>query len=394
MVNVNRRRNLESALILPLALLLGAAGCSKDEATAAKAQGPRPVAVRVAPVERGQLTVSSEFTGELFADAVDIAPRLSGRLVEVKVRLGDKVEKGQVVARLDDADLSHQLQEARAALLTAEANGKRAEAHLELARTELARKAPLAKDELVSAQELSEIQARVSSIEAEVSAAKAQAAQARARMGLLEEQRKDMRLVAPFDGTVAERRLDPGAAVGPSTPIVRLVAAGPARVRFRVPERGLASVRPGQTIRLRTAATGDTSFEGTVERIGSEVSRTDRAVQVEGVLSSEDPLLLPGMYATVTVQERTLEDALLVPSAALLKRTIGDQEVSGVFVAADAKADWRVVEILGRQEARTAVSGALEPGVEVLTLGHDELAAGSPIKVVKDQAQGAIGSGR
>ncbi|MGA9523919.1 MAG: efflux RND transporter periplasmic adaptor subunit, partial [Myxococcaceae bacterium] len=217
------RRNVESVLIAAASLLLAASGCSKDDAAAAqaKARGPRPVAVRVAPVERGQLSVLSEHPGELFADAVDIAPRLSGRLVEVKVRLGDSVEKGQVVARLDDADLSHQLQEARAALLTAEANGKRAEANLELARTELARKAPLAKDELVSAQELSEIQARVASIEAEVAAAKAQEAQARARMGLLEEQRKDMRLVAPFDGTVAERRLDPGATVGPSTPVLR-----------------------------------------------------------------------------------------------------------------------------------------------------------------------------
>ncbi len=386
MVNLIRR-NLESVLLLTATLLLAASSCSKDEAAIAqaKARGPRPVAVRVAPVERGQLSVLSEYPGELFADAVDIAPRLSGRLVEVKVRLGDSVEKGQVVARLDDADLTHQLQEAHAARLTAAANGKRAEANLELARTELGRKAPLAKDELVSAQELSELQARVASVEAEVAAARAQGAQARARMGLLEEQRRDMRLVAPFDGTVAERRLDPGAAVGPSTPVVRLVAAGPARVRFRVPERGLATVRAGQAIRIRTAATGNTSFDGMIERIGSEVSRTDRAVQVEGVLAAENPLLLPGMYAQVQVQEQTLEDALLVPSAALLSRTIGDEEVSGVFVAAGEKADWRVVEVLGRQEGSTAVAGALEAGAEVLTLGHDELSAGSVIRVVREQ---------
>lgn len=383
---------------LPLALLaLGLlalpllGGCNRTAPQAARPSGPRPTAVRAEPVRRGPLTIVSEHPGELFAEAVDVAPRVQGTLLSLHVGLGDRVKKGALLARLDDAQLVHQLAEARSTLALSEANTRRAQANLELGRTELARKAPLAKEQLVSAQEISEIEARIASLQAEVAAAEASAAQARARIGLLEEQRRELRLVAPFDAVVAERKLDPGATVGPGTPILRLVASGPPRVRFRVPEQSLAVVREDLPLRVRTAATGAQSFEGKVERVGGEVSRTDRLVQVEGVLNDEVPALKPGMYARVELSERTFEDVLLVPTTALLQRFSGYVEQSGVFVADGDRARWRAVEVLGQKGGLAAVEGELDVGAAVLTLGHEDLAPDSLIRVATEANEESAG---
>ena len=216
------------------------------------------------------------------------------------------------------------------------------------------------------------------------------AAQARARMGLLRKQVSDTRIVAPFAGTISERRLEPGAAVGPNTPVVRLVAEGPLQVRFRVPERDLSVLKPGQPIRVRTAATGTARHEGEVIRMGTEVSRTDRAVQVEGVLDEEKPALLAGMFATVELQERKLENELLVPAAAVLERNEGGEQTVGVFIAQDGAAQWRAVEVLGSRGGQSAVKGeGLAQGQKVLTLGHEELSSGAPIRVVTQGQEGA-----
>jgi membrane fusion protein (multidrug efflux system) len=367
--------------VTALGALCGACGDKKEE----RPRGPRPVAVRAEAVAVGDLTRSTEHPGELFAEAVDVSPRLSGTLVEVPVRLGDRVEKGDLLARIDDAELSHQLREAQAATAAAEANARRAEAQLALARTELQRKAPLAEDQLVSAQEMSELQSRVASLEADAAAATAQAQQSRARAKLFQEQRSHTRLVAPFDGIVAERRLDPGATVGPTTPILRLVSAGLLRVRFRLPEQALAQVQPGLPLRVFTAATKERGFPGKVERVGGEVSRADRSIQVEGVLTEEVPVLKPGMYARVGLSEERLEDVLLVPSEAIVSRLFGREERTAVFVAESERARLVPVAVLGREGDRTAVRGALGAGAPVLTLGHEELSDGSPIRVVESE---------
>ncbi len=365
------------------------AGCAEGEASATRARAPRAVAVRAAPVEKGDLSLRERFTGELWAEAADLAPRVTGRVVEVRVRLGDHVDKGTLLARLDDGELAPQLQEAKAAILAALANEERAKASLAAARAELDRKAPLADDKLISAQELAELNARVLSLEADVAASKAQAAQARARVGVVEEQLRHTRLLAPFDGVVAARLLDPGATASPATPILRVVADGPPRIRARAPERALAVLRPGLELRVSTAATGDQTFPGVLERIGGEVSREDRSVQIEGVLKEESPLLLPGMYATLEVRVRELHDVLRVPSVALLKRSIDGAEGAGVFVADDGKAVWRSVSVLGHTGDLVAVSGDLQAGERVLTLGHEELAAGGLIRVVESASAAA-----
>ncbi len=375
------------AMAVAGALVLRSRATPED--AGAGAGGPRgeraPAPVRAAPVITRDVTVRARYTGELDADAAEIAARTAGLLEEVRVRIGDQVSEGDVLARVDATQARRQVAEARAQVQAAAASERRARAGLGAATAELERTEPLLADRLVSPQEVDALRSRVESVSAEADAARAQADQAQARIALLNEQIADARLTAPFDGAVAERYLDPGAVVSPGTKVLRLVQSGALRVRFRVPERDVGRVQPGLAFEVSTQATGDRRFSGQVTRVSAEVSREDRTVAVEGVLDETISDLRPGMYAEVSVSLGTLEDALAVPGSALVER-LGDDGATrtGVFVVTDTSARFVPVSVRGRAGEVVAVEG-LGAGMQVVTLGQAQLRDGAPVNVVAEE---------
>ena len=236
----------------------------------------------------------------------------------------------------------------------------------------------------MSDQELTALRSQVKVLEAEIGAAKAQKASAQARVSLYREQITDARLVAPFDGAISERFLDPGSSVQPNIPILRLVRRGPLRVRFRVPERDLRHLRTGSELRVTTQATGAREFSGELERVSAEVSRTDRTLAAEGLLAAEHEVLRPGMYAHVKLTFGTLEEATLVPSSAVFERIVDSSTPeTAVFVVEDGKAHRRAVNVVGRHEDRSAVEG-IPVGAVVVSFGHEAVRDGGPVRVAQE----------
>lgn len=356
----------------------------------------RPTPVRATLAERGDLTVRRQLPGELVGEAAALSPRVAGRLEAVRVRPGDRVEAGETVAVIDAAELVRERQEQAEQVRVVEANLRRAEARLAEARSRLRRAGQLAGDDLISEQELEGFEAQVETTRAEVAAVEAQIEQARARGSRLDEQLAETRVRAPFAGTVAQRFLDPGAVVQPGTPIVRVVDEGTLLVQFRAPERLLGQLVAGAPFTVATQATGERTFRGTVVRIAGEVARSDRTVLVEGELTQRDEVLRPGMYADVRVELEEIPDAVLVPGVAVVERLVGGEVRQGVFaVAGDGPAGeavWRPIRVLELEGEVAAVTGDLEPGERVLTLGHEELADGSPVVVVEGPGSEAPGA--
>lgn len=356
-------------------------GCGEVAADGQAASAPRATPVAAARIERDNVALHGTYVGELQSDAADLAPGLAGRLESVAVRIGDEVEAGQVLAKVDDRALRQQLAEARAQVRVAQATVERARVDAELAARELARLEPLAAKELVSARDVDAQRGRVTGLQADIGIASARVDEARARVGRLEEQIRDATLVAPFDGVVAQRFLDPGGMVQPGTVVLRVVEGGPLRVRFRVPEHEVAGLVTGLSLTVTTGGTA-AAFEGHVARISGEVSRGDRAVVVEGVLSEAERRLRPGMFARVRVERQVLEAALVVPGAAVLHRTDAEgAQASGVLVVDDDVARWIPVDVLGRTSRKVAIAGDLEEGQQVLVLGHESLRDGAPVRV-------------
>ncbi len=356
------------------------------------------VPVRAVAAERGDLSVRSAYSGELVGEVSDISPQVSGLLVDVPARIGQRVAAGEVLAVIEDVDLRAQLQEARGQLGVAEANRDRAAAELVGIEADHQRALELYGQGLLSEQEQQQVTAQHATTKANLAAAEAQVRQSAAREALLAEQFANTRVRAPFDATVSDRYLDRGALVQPATPVLRLVEEAPLLVQFRVPERDLSAVQAGASFHVATEATGARRFAGAVRRVAGEVRRNDRTVLVEGELAETDDLLLPGMYADVSVSLRDLDDVVIVPGAALLDRVGMDGARStGVLVPVDGQARWRPVIVAGRSGELSAIDdGPVQAGELVLTLGHDQLGDGAPVRVVRHDAgtspTGAAGS--
>jgi RND family efflux transporter MFP subunit len=290
------------------------------------------------------------------------------------------VKQGQVLARIDAAQTQRQISEAEAQVRSAEASKQRAKAAREGARIELDRGQKLVREKVMSQQELDALESRVRVLTAEEDAADAQRGQARARVSVLQQQARETKLLAPFDGAVAERFLDAGSLVTPGVKVLRVVRSGPLRVRFRAPERDLGRIKKGMPVEITVQATAEKRFLGKVTRISAEVSRTDRSSAVEAELDAEHEVLRAGMYAEVFLTLGKLDDAVVVPSAALTERDVENGREPGVYVVRDRVAHFHTVKILGSSGELTAVEG-IALGDQVVTLGHDSLRDGSTIRL-------------
>jgi RND family efflux transporter MFP subunit len=201
---------------------------------------------------------SAGFVGVVLAgESVDIESRSEGRIDEVLVKPGDRVLRGAPIARLDVRAMTQQLAIARAAL---------AGASHRYARRRLAGRV----SEAVTAEELD--------------TARLEVAQERAKVAILTEASKEAMLPAPFEGTVAERYLSAGALAGPGRPIVRLLGAGPPRVRFAVPEEDATAVSVGAPI---TVEVGQSQVRGAISDLNPEVDVS--AGMLYGTAMLEDP---------------------------------------------------------------------------------------------------------
>jgi RND family efflux transporter MFP subunit len=204
------------------------------------------------------------FVGLVLAgESVDIEPRSEGRIEEVLVKPGDRVLRGAPIARLDVRAMVQELAIARAAL---------AGASHRYARRRLAGRV----SEAVTAEELD--------------TARLEVAQERAKVAILAQATREAMVPAPFEGTVAERYLSAGALAGPGRPIVRLVGAGPPRVRFAVPEKDAAALAVGATI---TVEVGRSRVAGAISDLNAEVDVSAGMLYGTAMLYDPAPETLP-----------------------------------------------------------------------------------------------------
>jgi RND family efflux transporter MFP subunit len=364
---------------------------SDEDAQARRAGGPRATPVAVGVVERGSITERGRYPGELDADAADVAAFYGGRLVAVRVRVGDTVKQGDVVAELDPVDAREQIAQAQAQASAAEAEQRRVAVELEAAAVDLKRLEALQKDQLISGREVDTQRAKTEALRATLTSARASGASARAGVRLLQKRVVESVVRAPFAGRIAGRYVDPGAIVAAGTRLVRVVAVAPLRVRFEVPEHEVAGLSRGAALRVVTGTRGgpaadpSTGAAATVSGVASEVSRDRRVATVEALIDAPPQGWLPGMYAEAIVDRRTIAQATIVPAVSILSRLQPSGAVAtGVFVVDGGVARWTPVTLVVRDGQRAAVEApGLPPGARVLVTGHVDLADGSRVAIVE-----------
>lgn len=288
-----------------------------------------------------------------------ISAEAGGRVVEV-AELGAHVNVGSVVAGFDDRVLKSQLEAAESAYDLAEDTFRRQKA--------------LYEDSVISALEYENVRSR-----------RDQAAAA------LEQARKmfaDTRLTSPISGRVEERFVEKGELVTSGSPVVRIVDTRRVKIRSGVPERYAAEITEGARAWVRLPAAG-TEIESRLTFVGRVVEAKSRTFPVEVELENPSAHLKPEMIVDVSIERRSLEDALVIPQAALVRDDLG----TGLYVI-ERDGDQRVAV---RRSAGTGPSFdgmvVIESGVyggeEVVIVGQSNLTDGNPVEIVSRLESGS-----
>ena len=346
--------------LLALTLLKLVLACHKEEAKETAAA----VSVRVERVARGNVADVALATGALEAPPgmdVRLAPITAGRLAQVLVAEGDKVRKGQVLARLDVQPLRDLVVQAEAQL--AQARAQDSNAAIRLTRASQAFAAGVA-----AGQEVDDARLQSDSAKANIRTAEATLSTASNQLA-----RGELR--APFDGVVARLLAPAGEPVDPGKPVVEVARVEVLELRAPVAPGLAMRLRPGQAASLSIDASPGSDFPATVLAVAPVLDPQSGAALVRLRVPNPQGRLKIGSLARARITLDTHQGALQVPKSALL----GGEAGPAVEVVLAGKAK-RVSVKLGYQDGEVAevIEGVTE-GQEVISQGAYALPDGTPV---------------
>ncbi|WP_025323356.1 efflux RND transporter periplasmic adaptor subunit [Deferrisoma camini] len=328
---------------------------------------PVPV-VEVVSVRSGRVARVRHVTGTVVAaEEARVAPMIMARLLEVRVREGESVHKGQVLAVLDARELEDAVAQAGAGLSAARGAVAAAQAAWEAQRSTTERDRVLHEAGAISDEQWERSQTALRSAAARLETARAELRRAEKRRDQARIRRGYARLEAPFDGVVAARWADPGDLAVPGKPILAVARSGNLRVRAQLPVEDLAVLSVGQRV---TVGTGAGTVAARVSRIVPTAGPSGLAV-FEADLPKAPKTFLPGASVSVDV---TLAGArgLVVPLDALLDGERGTWvfvvEPAGPGPAGTRRGTIRAarVDVVQRSADRAVVDGPLAEGDRVV----------------------------
>ncbi|WP_294610910.1 efflux RND transporter periplasmic adaptor subunit [uncultured Roseovarius sp.] len=313
------------------------------------ASGARPVTVELARAETRLLQQTIEAVGTTRAlQSIEIVPEVDGRLIELAIEPGAKVEKGDILARLDDTIERADLVEAEAVLTEQ--------------RQTVERIRQLRLTNAVSQASQEEATARLAEATAEVE---------RARRRLA-----DRIISAPFAGVVGLTNYDVGARVSEGQVLTRLDDLSEVEVEFSLPETLFAQIERGQKLTARSAAFPGREFTGTIDAVDNRIDPLSRAFRTRALIPNPDSTLPAGMFLSLKLVLSETEE-FVVPEEAIIFQAAETY----VFVNENGKAARRVVVTGQRLDGAIAVTSGLSSGEEVIIRGLQRVRPGSDLKI-------------
>jgi RND family efflux transporter MFP subunit len=398
----------------------------------------KAIPVEVAPVRLGTIAKEIKFTGSIAADTeVQVYPKITATIEEMKVDSGDSIKKGDVIALLESEELQAQVAQAEAAMAVVQAQrmqmevGARPEelaqaedlvakarANLKDAESNYGRMKALYQQGTIARRQFEAAELAYTVAKAELNSAlerrgmlregatreerealTAQVSQARAALDLARIRLSYAKISSPIDGTVSERFFDPGNLAVLTKPLVTIVQMDTVRVIVYFPEGLIRYMEPGIVAQLTVAAYPDEVFSGRIDKVSPTLNPDTRMFSAEIRVPNKGGLLRPGMFTKVTLFVDPHPDALLVPKEAVLSREeYWENSGSGkggvarnnyLFVVENGRARIRTV-LLGHESGTAVeVTEGLNRGEQVVTLGLDRLTDGDRVTVIKPEGGGA-----
>ncbi len=350
---------------------------TKDSGNGSNRFARPPVAVEVDSVRYGPIQETETFTGTVTPIYQYIlAPKVSGRVVQIKKRIGDWVKKGEVVARIDDSEYQQAVREAEANLKIAQASLREANSQFALAKQDLERVQSLQEKGIASPAELDAAQTNFTAQKSRLELANAQVEQREAALKSANIRLGYTVLTITEPGFIGERYVDEGSLLAPNAPVVSVIGIDTVIVQTTVIERIYGRIQVGQSADVRVDAFPDKHFFGKVARIAPMLQEASRVAKMEVEVANDSLALKPGMFTKLSVVLAQKDSAQVVPTQALVNRA-GE---NGIFTIADSGAVARYfpVQIGIAAPEKTEILSPPLHGL-VVTLGQHLLDDGSPV---------------
>lgn len=327
-------------------------------ATAGSAGTGGPVAVEVGRVALARIEDDAQAVGSLRSrQGVMLRPEVSGRIARLGFGDGQRVKRGQLLVQLDDTLQRAQLQQVQA--------------QASIARTNLQRNRELMAQNFVSASAVDQSAAALEVADAQVALAQAQLAR--------------MRILAPFDGVAGIASVNLGDYVKDGADLVNIEDTSSMSVDFRLPERYLARLKPGQSVDVSLDSQPNRSYKARIDAVDSQLDANGRSLLVRARLPNPQGELKPGMFARARTVFAVREQALVVPEEALVPQG-GKQYVIKIVDGPAGKVSQRLEARIGmRLPGKAEILEGLAVGDLVVTAGQARLMRGDalPVRVVE-----------
>lgn len=346
-------------------LLAGCGGAGSSVEATGPAPEAAPVSIRTAAAEGRNVPTVVRATGTFVADeSSSVTPSVPGQVVATPVNVGDMVQAGDMLVRLDDRDARLRLGQAQAALQQAEAQARRAAA-------EAKRNSDLVDGGLISPSSYEQFTTQLAVAEAAV-------AQAASQVAAAEKAVADAVIEAPFNGHVSARPVAVGEYVTTSTKVTTVVRISPIKLQLLVPESAAASLRPGMAVSATVNAHPGRTFTGTVSALNVAIDPASRAMSIEVRFLNADARLMPGMFGSAEVRLPATERGVFVPEAAVTPLPNG--ESFAVYAVDGDAVRVRVVQPGERQNGVVRLLAGLDAGTVVATTNLNHLFEGARVR--------------
>jgi len=428
---------LNLKILISIFVLSFSLACSKTESASEKRQNTNaneantsaPVTTTIDKSVAREIPAFIQATGSLIADETsDIAPKAAGKVVNVSANVGQFVQQGSVIAKIDDKDARLRLAEAQAGVTQAIASVRQAEARLGLsvngtfnataipevraanasyeqtvAELRQAEANEKRYRELVETGDVSlivyeqyrtqrdtaraRLNAAKQSLEAAGNAARqnnqaiksAQAAveAARTQVGTAEQAVADTIIRAPFSGFISNRPVAVGEYVTSATPVATILRVNPIKIQIQVAEANVPFITLGRGVSIEVDAYKDRKFGGRVTAVNPAIDPTSRSVVVEAAIENGDNALRSGMFATVRINREGGSTGVFVPKTAVFN----DQSTQSyrVFVIQENVAKLRVVQLGTEENDFVQIITGVNPDETVATSNLAQLYEGAKV---------------
>jgi membrane fusion protein (multidrug efflux system) len=305
-----------------------------------------PVVVEVSSVQRSVLVDDVTAIGNVLAnESVMLRPEISGRIAQIHFRDGQSVKQGQLLVSLDSSIPQAEL--------------KQAQAELELSRSNFRRSEELARQNFISERAKEEASSNLKVIEA--------------RAALEQTRLEKSSIRAPFFGTLGLRRVALGDFVREGADLVVLEDISTVKIDFRLPDRYVAQIKPGQRFTVETDALPGKTFSAQVDLVDPQIEANARTVGVRGKLSNPNGELRPGMFARVRLILAEKNNVLMIPEEGIVTVADEGKPANFVYKVVENKALRTKVEIGLRRHAQVEILQGLKEGDQIITAGQLKL---------------------